>query len=657
MKKLLLIFLILASLANIAEAQIRQDLITMAGGDSVALFLTDPPRSNEGFRVYRQGPLPTNDDFVLLTKDELIRPVIDANQVKSILGSDWEVISKAFDTDEPFEILRKLRGDDFTGIVHSLYSPRVARLTGRLYIDRGVEQGKEYRYKVSVINNRGDTRYSVTETVVVAEIYPQPPTDLKTETGDGTIKLTWKYPPWAGSYKDLAIQYHLYRKVGDVDFTKIEHKPLIRDDYTPSEYSDLWLKNGIKYSYYVVAVDPIGRQSQPSTTVTAVPIDKKPPAIPSNLNVESGDGLVAMSWNMSLELDVAGYYVHRSIGLDKEFVKLNGVLVPVNTPIYFDSTIANGVQYFYAISAVDKSGNESERGNPVATIGEDKTPPEPPVKLSFKITNRVLKLTWSPSQSKDVAGYYIYRGLTSDIQPKINHEPYTDTVFADSGYQDAGMTPGKNFWVSVTAADRSRNESEKVTLQITIPDDEPPLPPQSFLAENVEGRYVRISCSGSASLDVAAYKVFRAENGSEFQIVKEFDHAPFALNDSVVTKGRAIIYYAAAFDSADNQSEFSNIDTVFIKDYSAPPSPRNCIARAIQTGIQLKWERVIDFDLKGYNVYRSTIPNGVYNKLNAELLTGQEFIDETGTVKHYYKIKAVDSSGNESDRGEAVHAG
>jgi fibronectin type 3 domain-containing protein len=657
MKKILLILLISASLANIAEAQIRQDLITMAAGDSVVLFLTDPPGSNESFLVYRQGPLPTNNDFVLLTKDEPVKPTIDANQVKTVLGPDWEVISKAFGTDEPFEVLRRLRGDEFIGIVHSLYSPQVARLTGRLYIDKGVEPGKEYRYKISVINNRGDERYSLTEKVIVTEIYPQPPTDLKAETGDGSIKLTWKYPPWAGSYKDLAIQYYLYRKVGDGDFAKVDHKPIIRDDYTPSEYNDLWLKNGAEYSYYVIAVDPIGRQSQPSPTITAIPVDKTPPAIPENLNVESGDGVVAMAWNMSLELDVAGYYVYRSIGLDKEFIKLNDVLVPVNIPVYFDSTIANGVQYFYSITAVDKSGNESERGNPIATIGEDKTPPDAPKNLTYKITNRILKLTWSASKAKDVAGYYIYRGMDKDVQPKINHEPFADTVFADSGYQAEGMTPGKNFWVSITAADRSRNESEKITLEIAIPDDEPPLAPQGFVAENVEGRYVRISCNGSASLDVAAYKIHRAEKGGAFQVIKEFNHAPFVLNDSMVSKGTANIYYAVAYDSAGNKSGLSQIDTVFIKDYSAPPSPRNCTARVTPTGIQLKWERVVDFDLKGYNVYRSTIPSGVYEKLNNEPLTKLEFIDKAGTVKHYYKIKAVDSSGNESDRGEAVHAG
>ncbi|MCP4580439.1 MAG: hypothetical protein GY839_02395 [candidate division Zixibacteria bacterium] len=657
MKKLILTLFILAMLVQISEAEIRRDLITMAGDDSVALFLTDPPRSNEGFHVYRQGPLPTDEQYVLLTEDALIRPVIDAARVKPILGEDWELISSAMGSDEPFEVLRRLRGDDFIGIVHSLLSPRVARLTGRWYVDRGLESGREYRYKIVVVNSRGEETYSLTEKVVVTEIYPQPPSAVEAEAGDGRLTITWDYPAWQGSYDDLAIQYHIFRKTGDGEFEKLRHKPIIRDDLTPSVYTDLWLENGIEYSYYIIAVDPIGRRSQPSETIIAVPLDIKAPGIPQNLNVEGGDGAVAMSWNMSLELDVGGYYVYRSQGLDKEFAKLNEALIPVDSPIYYDSSITNGVQYFYAVTAVDASKNESEQGNPIAIIGEDKTPPDPPTNLSFELDSRVLTLKWSQSEAADVAGYYVYRGLTEDIQPKINHEPYKDTVYVDSGYQDAGMTPGKTFWVSVTAADRSRNESEKVTLEIMIPDDDPPLAPQSFLAENVEGRYVRISCSGSASLDVARYKVFQSSPVGSDPVITEFEKAPFVWHDSSVSKGQERTYYAVAIDSAGNESEASGIDTVFVRDYSAPPSPRNCSARLTESGVRLKWERVIDFDFIGYNVYRSNIPSGVYEKLNQSPLDVLEFIDTDGTVKHYYKVKAIDSSGNESSRGKAIHAG
>lgn len=656
MKKLWLIFIITILLFGISEAQVKRELITMASGDSVVLFLTVAPRSTEAFHVYRKGPLPTDNDFELLTKDSPVKPVIDPNQVKAVLGEDWQMISKAFNTTEPFEILRKLRGDEFVGIAHSLLSPRVARLTGRWFLDTGVEHGSEYIYKVVYVDSRGKELFTIREKTAVTEIYPDPPYDVKAEVGDARLALTWDYPKWKG-YSDLAVQYFVYRKEGEGSFERVNRKPIIRDNMYQPEYIDLWLKNGTEYSYYVTAVDPLGRQSQPSQTITAIPEDIVAPSIPQNLSVESGDGVVGLSWNMSVELDVVGYYVYRSLGLDKDFEKLNQNLISVESPFYIDSTITNGVQYFYAITAVDKSNNESPRSNAIATIGEDKTPPDSPTNLTFEIESRILKLKWTPSRASDVVGYYIYRGQTEDIQPRIIHEPYKDTVFIDSGYQDAGLTPGKSFLVGVSAVDRSRNESEKTTIEVFVPDDDPPLPPQAFMAENVEGRFVKISCGRSPSLDVALYRVFKKENEEESQMIAEFDKAPFGFKDTSVVKGSKFQYYATAFDSAGNQSKPGRIDTVLIRDYSSPPSPRNVSVKLMEKGVRIKWERVVDFDLIGYNVYRSNIPSGVYKKLNKSPLQGLEFIDSSGTIKHYYKVKAVDSSGNESTRGDAVHAG
>ncbi|OQX92468.1 MAG: hypothetical protein B6D58_02825, partial [candidate division Zixibacteria bacterium 4484_95] len=194
MKKLWLIFIITILLFGISEAQVKRELITMASGDSVVLFLTVAPRSTEAFHVYRKGPLPTDNDFELLTKDSPVKPVIDPNQVKAVLGEDWQMISKAFNTTEPFEILRKLRGDEFVGIAHSLLSPRVARLTGRWFLDTGVEHGSEYIYKVVYVDSRGKELFTIKKRTAVTEIYPDPPYDVKAEVGDARLVLTWDYP-------------------------------------------------------------------------------------------------------------------------------------------------------------------------------------------------------------------------------------------------------------------------------------------------------------------------------------------------------------------------------------------------------------------------------------------------------------------------------
>jgi hypothetical protein len=62
----------------------------------------------------------------------------------------------------------------------------------------------------------------------------------------------------------------------------------------------------------------------------------------------------------------------------------------------------------------------------------------------------------------------------------------------------------------------------------------------------------------------------------------------------------------------------------------------------------------------GYNVYRSSTPDGIYTKINTELITATEFLDTNpGGVgsssvsgasggTSYYGVTAVDDSGDES---------
>ncbi len=505
-----------------------------------------------------------------------------------------------------------------------------------------------------IVSSSGKERKTLECAVTVNDILPQAPTNLKAEISDGKVELTWQYPEWSGSYDDLAMQYYVHRKKAGGEYSKLDHFPIIRDALTAPSYIDRWLENGMEYTYFITAVDPLGRQSAGSAELVVIPKDNQPPSQADGLTANPADGVITLSWNMSLELDVEGYNIYRSEGLREDYIKLNGSLIDLEKPSYYDSSIANGVQYFYTVTAMDISGNESRQSNAITALGEDRTPPDPPMNLTYEINDRVLTLTWSASKAKDLSGYYVYRGMSEDIQPKIIHEPFTDTVYADSGYQAEGMTPGKSFWVSLSAVDKSRNESEKISMIIEIPDDVPPISPQGFYAENVSGRYVNISCSASPSLDVASYGILR--NAEEIARVYS---APISYRDSSVTKGNRYIYTCVAIDSAGNRSLPGKADTVFVKDTSPPPSPRNIKAIRTEQGIRLKWERVIDFDLVGYNIYRSNIPSGVYEKLNDNPLPPDkyDFLDNGGEITHYYKVKAVDSSGNESKRSKAVHAG
>lgn len=72
-----------------------------------------------------------------------------------------------------------------------------------------------------------------------------------------------------------------------------------------------------------------------------------------------------LSWDASTSKDIAGYNVYRGPDGTK-WEKINPSLVAAT--LYDDSTVANGNTYYYAVAAVDTSGQESSKTPAVKVV-------------------------------------------------------------------------------------------------------------------------------------------------------------------------------------------------------------------------------------------------------------------------------------------------
>ena len=86
--------------------------------------------------------------------------------------------------------------------------------------------------------------------------------------------------------------------------------------------------------------------------------DNEPPAVPRGVRTITGDEQVIIEWYPNGEYDLAGYQVWR--GRDGINFDVNLAEVSENTTRYIDTTPRNGETYYYAVSAYDVEGNESE---------------------------------------------------------------------------------------------------------------------------------------------------------------------------------------------------------------------------------------------------------------------------------------------------------
>lgn len=81
-----------------------------------------------------------------------------------------------------------------------------------------------------------------------------------------------------------------------------------------------------------------------------------PPDPPRNVNSITGDDRVDIFWDHNTESDLAGYRVYISDSYDGRYEEIG----TTGEDYYIDYGARNGETYFYAVTAYDEAGNESE---------------------------------------------------------------------------------------------------------------------------------------------------------------------------------------------------------------------------------------------------------------------------------------------------------
>ncbi|MBN2564448.1 MAG: hypothetical protein JXB46_01940, partial [Candidatus Eisenbacteria bacterium] len=92
-------------------------------------------------------------------------------------------------------------------------------------------------------------------------------------------------------------------------------------------------------------------------------------------------------------------------------------------------------------------------------------------------------------------------------------------------------------------------------------------------------------------------------------------------------------------------------------DVTAPSIPLTLDGRVKATTVHLMWDPVDDGDLWGYNVYRTDQPLGAFVLANDLVVERISYYEDAGLADehmYYYRVAAVDSSGNEGALSETL---
>jgi chitodextrinase len=375
---------------------------------------------------------------------------------------------------------------------------------------------------------------------------PTVPTGLTATTVScSEISLTWQASTDQGGSASVR-GYRIYRNRNFVMEVAAAN----------TSFLDVGLSPSATYSYSISATDTAGNESVPSEAATATTLvcgDHTPPTVPGGLTATAFDCTsVALSWAAAFDPSgsgVRGYRIWRNDAFVTE------VAAPNTT--FLDVGLSENHTYSYRVSAKDRSDNESgQSAEAVAALVpcNDAAPPSVPTGLTANAVDcSRVQLAWNATTDVGGSGVRGYRILRNGAL--IIEVPDGTTTFLD-----AGLSPVHAYSYTISATDRSNNESaSSAAVAVTTPvcdSKTSPSVPTAVFAVPAACTQINLNWSPSTDLSGAGlrgYKIFR--NGS---FVTELGASSTAFADTSVSSLRTYAYKVSAVDKAGNESAQSD---------------------------------------------------------------------------------------------------
>lgn len=246
--------------------------------------------------------------------------------------------------------------------------------------DTDVINGIAYYYRIGAMNDINEGELSK-EVKVIPSTIPSKPLNIKITPGNSFINIQWDQPTSDGgqpinTYKIYKSEYPgnkiLNFEVGNV-----------------YSFNDTNVTNGLTYSYLISAINERGEGPISNETIVILPTV---PGVPEIKSIFSGDSYINITWDPPKSnggYPISNYFIHRNDILYKE----NIIMQIENITNFNDTSVINGITYYYRISASNYIG-EGFLSNEVTATPSIKIEPKQ-FRIKANITNGYAPLTIS----------------------------------------------------------------------------------------------------------------------------------------------------------------------------------------------------------------------------------------------------------------------
>jgi len=166
-----------------------------------------------------------------------------------------------------------------------------------------------------------------------------------------------------------------------------------------------------------------------------------------------------------------------------------------------------------------------------------------------------------------------------------------------------------------------------------------------YLIDTGTGSSLLLSWAPNTEPDLVGYKIYVGTSSGIYDDTYTTSDTTYVVEG--LTEGTLYYIGISAYDSEGYES--------ILRERSATPrllplAPEGFSANPAWHSVELIWNENSEFDLLGYNLYRSLTSGELGDKLNSGVLADTMFVDNTaaGGIYYFYTVKAVDSLLNES---------
>jgi hypothetical protein len=358
--------------------------------------------------------------------------------------------------------------------------------------------------------------------------------------GGSSIQLNW-------ANGGGAVPLMRYRIYSGTDSTNV----ILKDSTTNLTFTSPPQTPGM-YFARVAAVDSTGFEGAKSWATSATTFSTAP-AAPRNLTATAGNAQVTLKWNKNTEADFLRYRIYLGLASGVE-TKLDSTTAGITDTTKTISSVVNGTTYYFTVTAVNTSGQESVFSNEVTALPSATiiVPLAPGNLVAIAASSTTIHLTWADmSNNEDI--FKIQRSVGNNTNYLDLFSPPSNTT----SYDDAALIPNTLYYYKIRAYNTAGNSNWSNEASATTPT--PIAIPQNLTAM-VGNSQVTLKWNKNTEADFLRYCIYR---GTSSNPTTKVDSTIAGITDTTkiitsLTNGTMYYFRITAVDNAGLESGYSN---------------------------------------------------------------------------------------------------